>query len=61
MLSVALMLRRMLGAIKYAAKEEGFAAVVGAAIVLILVGTVTPTRLAKAGTLPTGSTSPSAR
>ena len=41
MLSVALMLRRMLGAIKYAVKEENFAAVVGAAIVLILVGTVT--------------------
>ena len=35
------MLRRMLGAIKYAAKEESFAAVVGAAIVLVLVGTVT--------------------
>jgi hypothetical protein len=31
----------LLGAIKYAAKEESFAAVVGAAIVLILVGTVT--------------------
>jgi hypothetical protein len=41
MLSVVLMLRRMLGAIKYAAKEESFTAVVGAAIVLILVGTVT--------------------
>ena len=41
MLSVVLMLRRMLGAIKYAVKEEGFAAVVGAAIVLISVGTVT--------------------
>ena len=31
----------MLGAMKYAAKEENFAAVVGAAIGLILVGTVT--------------------
>ena len=41
MVSVVLMLRRMLGAIKYAAKEESFAAVVGAAIVLVLVGTVT--------------------
>ena len=41
MLSVVLMFRRMLGAIKYAAKEESFAAVVGAAITLILVGTVT--------------------
>ena len=41
MLSVLSMLRRMLGAIKYAAKEENFAAVVGAAIALILVGTVT--------------------
>ena len=35
------MLRRMLGAVKYAAKEESFAAVVGAAFVLIGVGTVT--------------------
>ncbi len=41
MLSVVLMLRRMLGAIKYAAKEESFAAVVGAAVLLIVVGTVT--------------------
>ena len=41
MLSVVRMLRRMLGRSKYAAKEENFAAVVGAAIVLILVGTVT--------------------
>jgi Ion channel len=41
MVSVVTMLRRMLGAIKYAAKEESFAAVVGAAIVLVLVGTVT--------------------
>ena len=40
-LSVFLMLRRMRGAIKHAVKEEGFAAVVGAAVVLILVGTVT--------------------
>jgi Ion channel len=37
------MLRRMIGAIKHAAKEETFAAVVGAAIVLVLVGTVTYT------------------
>src|SRR3954451_2361437 len=35
------MFRRMAGAIKYAVKEESFGAVVGAAIVLILVGTVT--------------------
>ena len=35
------MLRRMLAAMKYAAKEENFAAVGGAAIVLILVGTIT--------------------
>ena len=41
MVSVVTMLRRMLGAIKHAAKEESFAAVVGAAIVLVLVGTVT--------------------
>ena len=41
MLSVVSMLRRMFGAMKYAAKEENFGAVAGAAIVLILVGTVT--------------------
>ena len=41
MLSVLTMLRRMFGAIKYAAKEESFAAVVGAAFALIVVGTVT--------------------
>ena len=40
MLSVLSMLRRMLGAIKYAAKEENFAVVAGAAVILILVGTV---------------------
>ena len=42
-LSVVAMLKRMFEAIKYAAKDEGFGAVVGAAIVLILVGTVTYT------------------
>jgi Ion channel len=41
MLSVTRMLRRMLGAMKYAAKEENFAAVAGAGVTLILVGTVT--------------------
>ena len=41
MLSVASMLRRMLRAMKYAAKEENFAVVAGAAVTLILVGTVT--------------------
>ena len=41
MLSVVTMLRRMLGAIRYAAKEENFAVVAGAAVILILVGTVT--------------------
>ena len=41
MLSVVRMFRRMFGAMKYAAKEENFAAVVGAAVVLVLVGTVT--------------------
>ena len=41
MLSVVSMLRRMLGAMKYAAKEEHFAVVAGAAVTLILVGTVT--------------------
>ena len=35
------MLRRMLRAMKYSAKEENFAAVAGAAVTLILVGTVT--------------------
>jgi hypothetical protein len=40
-LSVASMLRRMLRAIKYSAKEENFAVVAGAAVTLILVGTVT--------------------
>jgi hypothetical protein len=40
-LSVVSMLRRMFGAMKYAATEENFGAVAGAAIVLILVGTVT--------------------
>ena len=48
MLSVVLMFRRMFGAIKYAAKEESFAAVVGAAIVLYWSGR-SPIRLAKAG------------
>lgn len=37
------MIRRMFGAIKYAAKEEGFQAVFGAAIILVIVGTVTYT------------------
>ena len=41
MLSVASMLRRMLRAVKYAAKEEHFAVVAGAAATLILVGTAT--------------------
>jgi hypothetical protein len=41
MVPVALMFRRMFGAIKYAAKEESFVAVIGAAIVLVSVGTVT--------------------
>ena len=40
MLSVLTMLRRMQGAIRYAAKEETFGAVAGAALTLILVGTV---------------------
>jgi hypothetical protein len=41
MVSVVLMLCRMAGAIKYAVKEERFGAVVGAAVILVLVGTVT--------------------
>ena len=40
MTSVASMLRRMLKAVKYAAKDENFAVVAGAALTLILVGTV---------------------
>ena len=40
-LTVPPMLRRLIGAIRHAAKEENFAAVAGAAIILILVGTVT--------------------
>jgi hypothetical protein len=35
------MFRRMLGAIKYAAKEESFAAVFAAGILLIVIGTLT--------------------
>jgi voltage-gated potassium channel len=37
------MFRRIFGAIKYAAKEESFTAVFGAAVILVLVGTVTYT------------------
>ena len=40
MWSVVRMLQRMLRAMKYAAKEEHFAVVAGAAVSLILVGTV---------------------
>ena len=41
MVSVVRMLQRFLGAMKHAAQEESFAAVVGAAIVLVLAGTIT--------------------
>jgi hypothetical protein len=41
MLSVARMVQRFLGAIRYAAKEESFAAIFGAAIALVIIGTVT--------------------
>jgi hypothetical protein len=41
MVSVVTMFRRFVGAIKYAAKEESFAAIFGAAILLVLIGTVT--------------------
>ena len=41
MLSVTRMLRRMLRAMKYSAKEEHFAVVAGAGVSLILIGTVT--------------------
>ena len=34
------MFRKMFGAIKYAAKEEGFIAILGAAILLVITGTV---------------------
>jgi hypothetical protein len=40
MASVLRMLQRFVGAIKYAAEEEHFAAVVGAAIVLVFAGTI---------------------
>ena len=40
MVSVVRMLHRFVGAIKHAAKEEHFAVVAGAAVTLILVGTV---------------------
>jgi hypothetical protein len=41
MLSVARMFQRFLAAIRYAAKEESFAAVFGAGIALVIIGTVT--------------------
>jgi Ion channel len=41
MVSVTRMFQRFVGAIKHAAKEESFAAVFGAAILLIFTGTVT--------------------
>lgn len=40
MVAVVRMFKRFRGAIKYAAQEESFAAVVGAAVVLVLAGTV---------------------
>ena len=40
-LAIPSVLRRLIRAAKYAAKEEHFAAVAGAAVALILVGTVT--------------------
>jgi Ion channel len=41
MVSVIRMFQRFVGAVKHAAKEESFAAIFGAAILLIFVGTVT--------------------
>ena len=41
MLSVALMFRRLYGAVKYAAKEESFLAIFGAGLLLIVLGTIT--------------------
>jgi hypothetical protein len=40
MLSVVRMVQRFLGAIRYAAREESFAAVFGAGIALVIIGTV---------------------
>ncbi len=40
MISVVRMFRKMFGAIKYAAREEGFIAILGAAILLVITGTV---------------------
>ena len=60
MTSVASMLRRMFRAMKYAAQDENFGVVAGAALTLIVVGTVVYSS-AKAGAWSTGSTSPSAR
>jgi hypothetical protein len=54
------MLGRMLRAMKYAAKEENFVAVLGVAISLIFIGTVTQS-LAEGWSVGNGSTSPSAR
>jgi hypothetical protein len=54
------MLYRFAGAVRRAAREETFAAAVGAAIALELTGTVVYT-LGEAGISSTGSTSPSAR
>jgi hypothetical protein len=39
--SLARMLRRFFGAIRFATEEESFAAVIGAAIALVLAGTIT--------------------
>ena len=41
MVSVISMFHRLVGAIKHAAKEENFVAIAGAAVSLVLVGTVT--------------------
>ena len=41
MLSVTLMFRRLVGAVRYAAREEGFLAVFGAGLFLVFLGTVT--------------------
>jgi hypothetical protein len=41
MVSVVRMFQRMLGAIKYAAKEESFAAILAAGVFLLILGTIT--------------------
>ena len=59
MVSIITMFHRFIGAIKHAAREENFVAVAGAAISLVLVGTITYS-LGEGWNVSTGSTSLSA-